>query len=67
MDRTDWPDQLNRESMAGPARLYIQDDTLYMTGNFEEFKMNDHFNGTWDEQNALASTVVRNYTLSWIS
>ncbi|KAG8374828.1 hypothetical protein BUALT_Bualt10G0036100 [Buddleja alternifolia] len=35
----------------------VNGDTLYMTGNFKEFKMDDHSNRTWDEQNAMASTA----------
>lgn len=29
-----------------------------MTGNFKEFKVENHANETWDENNALASTAV---------
>lgn len=36
----------------------VNGDTLFMTGNFTEFKMDGNVNGTWDEQNAVASTAV---------
>lgn len=29
-----------------------------MTGNFKEFKVENHSNETWNENNALASTAV---------
>ncbi|PIN02581.1 hypothetical protein CDL12_24904 [Handroanthus impetiginosus] len=35
----------------------VNGDTVYMTGNFKEFKMDDHSNSTWDEQNAMATTA----------
>lgn len=33
-------------------------DTVYVMGNFKDFKMDDHSNVTWDEQNAMTSTAV---------
>lgn len=42
-----------------------------MTGNFKEFKVESPTNtATWDEQNAMVNTAVRNFTLLqdfWIS
>ncbi|KAL3619343.1 hypothetical protein CASFOL_036913 [Castilleja foliolosa] len=35
----------------------VNGDTLFMTGNFKEFKMDDQSNATWDEQNAIANTA----------
>ncbi|KAL0324372.1 UNVERIFIED_CONTAM: Ubiquitin carboxyl-terminal hydrolase MINDY-1, partial [Sesamum calycinum] len=35
----------------------VNGDTVYMTGNFKEFKMEDHSSSTWDEQNVMASTA----------
>ncbi|KAL3818133.1 hypothetical protein ACJIZ3_004038 [Penstemon smallii] len=35
----------------------VNGDTLYMTGNFKEFKMDDHSDSTWNEQNAMSSTA----------
>ncbi|KAL6556339.1 hypothetical protein OROGR_005627 [Orobanche gracilis] len=32
-------------------------DTVYMTGSFKEFRMDDHFNSNWDEQNVMANTA----------
>ncbi|KAK6117116.1 hypothetical protein DH2020_049161 [Rehmannia glutinosa] len=36
----------------------VNGDTLFMTGNFKEFKMDDRSNDTWDEDNAMASTAI---------
>lgn len=33
-------------------------DTLFMTGNFKEFKVENHTNNPWDEHNAMTSTSV---------
>ncbi|GMJ10951.1 hypothetical protein like AT4G11860 [Hibiscus trionum] len=36
----------------------VNGDTLFMTGNFKEFKVDDsHATSTWDEQNAMATTA----------
>ncbi|KAL2513428.1 Protein of unknown function (DUF544) [Abeliophyllum distichum] len=35
----------------------VNGDTVYMTGNFKEFKVEDHSNSTWHEQNAIHSTA----------
>ncbi|XP_048319863.1 uncharacterized protein LOC107405823 isoform X2 [Ziziphus jujuba] len=35
----------------------VNGDTLFMTGNFKEFKVENHSNETWNENNALASTA----------
>ncbi|XP_022851172.1 ubiquitin carboxyl-terminal hydrolase MINDY-1 isoform X1 [Olea europaea var. sylvestris] len=35
----------------------VNGDTLFMTGNFKEFKVEDHSNSTWHEQNAVESTA----------
>lgn len=38
----------------------VNGDTLFMTGNFKEFRVDSHDSGgTWDEQNAMANTAVR--------
>lgn len=36
----------------------VNGDTIFMTGNFKEFKVENHANDTWDEHNAIASTAV---------
>lgn len=33
-------------------------DTVYVMGDFKDFKMEDPSNVTWDEQNAMSSTAV---------
>lgn len=43
----------------------VNGDTLFMTGNFKEFKVESNSNETWDEHNALASTAVCNFC-TWI-
>ncbi|XP_022922260.1 ubiquitin carboxyl-terminal hydrolase MINDY-1-like [Cucurbita moschata] len=35
----------------------VNGDTLFMTSNFKEFKVESHSNESWDEQNALTSTA----------
>ncbi|GAV79646.1 DUF544 domain-containing protein [Cephalotus follicularis] len=35
----------------------VNGDTLFMTGNFKEFKVESHSNDTWDEQDAVANTA----------
>ncbi|XP_057523560.1 uncharacterized protein LOC130803471 isoform X1 [Amaranthus tricolor] len=35
----------------------VNGDTLFMTSNFKEFKLESSSNGTWDQQNAVASTA----------
>lgn len=39
--------------------LQVNGDTLFMTGNFKEFKVESRANDTWDEHNVMASTAVR--------
>lgn len=36
----------------------VNGDTLFMTGNFKEFKVESHENNSWDERNAMSSTAV---------
>lgn len=36
----------------------VNGDSVFMTSNFKEFKVESHSSGTWDEQNAMASTAV---------
>lgn len=44
--------------------VQVNGDTVYMTGNFKKFKMDDPSNSTWDEQNALSSTAVCSFLCS---
>ncbi|KAL7111587.1 hypothetical protein ACP275_05G098800 [Erythranthe tilingii] len=48
---------LNQPDLVWEKLNEVNGDTLYMTGNFKEFKMDDRSNSTWDEQNTLASTA----------
>lgn len=38
--------------------LQVNGDTIYVTGNFKEFKVEDNSNTTWDQRSAMASTAV---------
>ncbi|KAI3468820.1 hypothetical protein Pfo_025483 [Paulownia fortunei] len=48
---------INQPDLVWEKLNEVNGDTVYMTGNFKEFKMDDHSNSTWDEQNAMASTA----------
>ncbi|XWS38438.1 hypothetical protein CRYUN_Cryun19dG0131600 [Craigia yunnanensis] len=48
---------LNQPDLVWEKLNEVNGDTLFMTGNFKEFKMDSHATGTWDEQNAMASTA----------
>lgn len=41
-----------------PYDFQVNGDTLFMTGNFKEFKVENHANDTWDENNAVTTTAV---------
>ncbi|KAK8267774.1 hypothetical protein V6Z12_D11G021600 [Gossypium hirsutum] len=52
---------LNQPNLVWEKLNEVNGDTLFMTSSFKEFKVNDnHVTGTWDEQNAMASTAVVN-------
>lgn len=36
----------------------VNGDSLFMTGNFKEFNVENQSNSVWDEHNAVASTAV---------
>ena len=38
--------------------LQVNGDTLFVTSNFKEFRLESSTNGIWDERNAVASTAV---------
>ncbi|KAL8543812.1 hypothetical protein ACS0TY_004391 [Phlomoides rotata] len=48
---------INQPDLVWEKLNEVNGDSVYMTGNFKEFKMDDHSNSTWDEQNAMASTA----------
>ncbi|XP_039045999.1 ubiquitin carboxyl-terminal hydrolase MINDY-1-like [Hibiscus syriacus] len=49
---------LNQPNLVWEKLNEVNGDTLFMTGNFKEFKVdNSHATGTWDEQNAMATTA----------
>lgn len=45
----------------------VNGDTLFMTGNFKEFNVENQSNSLWDEQNAVASTAVCILFSSYVS
>lgn len=44
--------------IAIPYGFQVNGDTLFMTGNFKEFKVENQSNENWDENNAVTSTAV---------
>lgn len=48
---------INQPDLVWEKLNEVNGDTVYMTGNFKKFKMDDPSNSTWDEQNALSSTA----------
>ncbi|XP_022737098.1 ubiquitin carboxyl-terminal hydrolase MINDY-2-like isoform X1 [Durio zibethinus] len=48
---------LNQPDLVWEKLNEVNGDTLFMTCNFKEFKVDSHATGTWDEQNAVASTA----------
>ncbi|CAA0838843.1 Protein of unknown function (DUF544 [Striga hermonthica] len=49
---------LNQPDLVWEKLDEVNGDTLFMMGNFTEFKMDDQSNNsTWDEQNAISSTA----------
>ncbi|KHG24879.1 Protein FAM63A [Gossypium arboreum] len=49
---------LNQPNLVWEKLNEVNGDTLFMTGSFKEFKVDDnHLTGTWDEHNAMASTA----------
>ncbi|XVE64926.1 hypothetical protein DITRI_Ditri07aG0141300 [Diplodiscus trichospermus] len=48
---------LNQPDLVWEKLNEVNGDTLFMTGNFKEFKVDSQASGTWDEQNAMASTA----------
>ncbi|KAA8522327.1 hypothetical protein F0562_013312 [Nyssa sinensis] len=48
---------INQPDLVWEKLNEVNGDTLFMTGNFKEFKVEDHANSIWDEQNAMTSTA----------
>ncbi|XVF52789.1 hypothetical protein PTKIN_Ptkin05aG0046800 [Pterospermum kingtungense] len=48
---------LNQPDLVWEKLNEVNGDTIFMTGNFKEFKVDSHDPGTWDEQNAMANTA----------
>ncbi|PSS11461.1 Ubiquitin carboxyl-terminal hydrolase like isoform 1 [Actinidia chinensis var. chinensis] len=48
---------LNQPDLVWEKLNEVNGDTLFMTGDFKEFKVESHASNPWDEQNAMASTV----------
>ncbi|CAI0414128.1 unnamed protein product [Linum tenue] len=49
---------LNQPDLVWEKLNEVNGDTLFMTYNFREFKVESHTNDSWDEQNVMASTAV---------
>ncbi|KAL7188768.1 hypothetical protein ACSBR1_038596 [Camellia fascicularis] len=48
---------INQPDLVWEKLNEVNGDTLFMTGNFKEFKVENHANNTWDEQNAMVNTA----------
>lgn len=48
---------INQPDLVWEKLNEVNGDTLYMTGNFKKFKVDDHANSAWDEQSAMSSTA----------
>ncbi|KAK3019782.1 hypothetical protein RJ639_003769 [Escallonia herrerae] len=48
---------INQPDLVWEKLNEVNGDTLFMTGNFKEFKLENHAQNTWDEQNAMANTA----------
>lgn len=48
---------INQPDLVWEKLNEVNGDTVFMTGNFTEFKVDDHANDTWNQQNAVASTA----------
>ncbi|KAL2348094.1 hypothetical protein Fmac_002094 [Flemingia macrophylla] len=48
---------INQPDLVWEKLNEVNGDTLFMTSNFKEFKVESHENSTWDESNALTSTA----------
>ncbi|KAJ7952395.1 putative FAM63A-like protein [Quillaja saponaria] len=48
---------INQPDLVWEKLNEVNGDTLFMTGDFKEFKLDNHANNTWDQHNAMASTA----------
>ncbi|KAG8662150.1 uncharacterized protein LOC110628211 isoform X1 [Manihot esculenta] len=48
---------INQPDLVWEKLNEVNGDTIFMTGNFKEFKVESNANDTWDEHNAIASTA----------
>ncbi|KAK4262699.1 hypothetical protein QN277_028230 [Acacia crassicarpa] len=48
---------LNQPDLVWEKLCEVNGDTLFMTGNFKEFKVESQENNTWDEHNVMTSTA----------
>ncbi|XP_073147622.1 uncharacterized protein [Henckelia pumila] len=48
---------INQPDLVWEKLNEVNGDTVFMTGNFKVFKMDDNSNSTWDEQNAMSTTA----------
>ncbi|XP_050151183.1 uncharacterized protein LOC126626047 isoform X3 [Malus sylvestris] len=48
---------INQPDLVWEKLNEVNGNTLFMTGNFKEFKVESHTNDTWDENNAVTSTA----------
>ncbi|XP_057775683.1 uncharacterized protein LOC130994637 [Salvia miltiorrhiza] len=48
---------INQPDLVWEKLNEVNGDTVFVMGNFKDFKMDDHSNVTWDEQNAMANTA----------
>ncbi|KAF9685763.1 hypothetical protein SADUNF_Sadunf03G0087800 [Salix dunnii] len=48
---------INQPDLVWEKLNEVNGDTLFMTGNFKEFKVESHTNDPWDEHNAVTSTA----------
>ncbi|KAI3414698.1 MINDY_DUB domain-containing protein [Psidium guajava] len=48
---------INQPDLVWEKLNEVNGDTLFMTSNFKEFKVESHTNDTWDEHNAMTNTA----------
>ncbi|XP_031477739.1 uncharacterized protein LOC116248869 isoform X1 [Nymphaea colorata] len=48
---------INQPDLVWEKLNEVNGDTVFMTGNFEEFKVGNEAGGSWDQQNAMNSTA----------
>ncbi|XP_042496931.1 uncharacterized protein LOC122075829 [Macadamia integrifolia] len=48
---------INQPDLVWEKLNEVNGDTVFMTGNFKEFKVENHVNDHWDERNAVACTA----------